>query len=481
MKMAKEKNMGITIKKEEDISEWYEQVCLRSELAEFSTVKGCMVIRPNGYAIWESIQKWFNENIIEETDCRNAYFPLFIPESFFHKEAEHAEGFSPEVAWIDKDVTGEGERLAVRPTSETIMYDSYSRWIQSYRDLPLRINQWCSVVRWESTQTKLFLRSREFLWQEGHCVYETELDCVTETVGYIHLYAKLCRELLAMPVLIGKKTDKEKFAGAIDTYTIEDFMPDGKGLQAGTTHNLGQGFAKAFGISFLGREEKQETPWQNSWGVSTRLIGGMIMLHSDDNGLVIPPRVAKNKLAIVPIIFKGKEFVLDKAEELKEMLKEFKPILDDREHSPGWRFADQELKGIPLRLEIGPRDVENEEVVIARRDTSEKETVKIVDLKKRIPEMLEEMHNDLLSKAQAKLDSSIKDVSNWEEFEKVISDKEIVRTPWCNTLECEEEIKDKLNGVTTRCMPLEQPSMEGKKCPHCGKDAEVLIHFSRSY
>src|SRR3989338_5172953 len=261
------KDIGITVKKQDDLPEWYEQVCLKAELAEFSPVKGCMVIRPNGYAIWEAVQAYFNANIIKPMGVKNAYFPLFIPESFFHKEAEHAEGFSPEVAWLDKEITGEGERLAVRPTSETIMYDSYSRWIRSHKDLPLRINQWCNVVRWETQATKLFLRSREFLWQEGHCVYETAEECEKETINYLHLYEKMCEELLALPVLAGKKSEKEKFAGAVSTYSIEGFMPDGKALQCGTSHFLGQNFAKSFGISFIGTDEEPHMPHQTSWGI----------------------------------------------------------------------------------------------------------------------------------------------------------------------------------------------------------------------
>ncbi|HME87107.1 MAG TPA: aminoacyl--tRNA ligase-related protein, partial [Candidatus Nanoarchaeia archaeon] len=270
----------LTAKKEENMPEWYQQVCLKAELADFAPVKGCFILRPNGYSIWQSIQTYFDQHINKATGVKNAYFPLFIPERFFTKEKEHAEKLSIEVAWLDKDVTGEGDRLAVRPTSETIMYDSYSQWIRSYRDLPLKINQWCNVVRWETEATKLFLRSREFLWQEGHCVYETEQECAQETLNYIKLYGMLCKDLLALPVIIGRKTDKEKFAGADYTYTIEGFMPDGKALQAGTSHMLGQRFARAFNIKFLGKDEKEHLPWQNSWGLSTRLIGAMVMTHA---------------------------------------------------------------------------------------------------------------------------------------------------------------------------------------------------------
>jgi prolyl-tRNA synthetase len=477
--MEKEEK-GITVKKDQDIAEWYEQVCLKSELAEFSTVKGCMVIRPNGYSIWQSIQDYFNKNIVEKYNVRNAYFPLFIPESFFKKEAEHSEGFSPEVAWLDKDVTGEGERLAIRPTSETIMYNAYSRWIRSYKDLPLRINQWCNVVRWETEQTKLFLRSREFLWQEGHCVYETEKECDKETLTYIESYQKLCKDLLALPVLVGKKTEKEKFAGAKYTLTIEAFMPDGKALQCGTSHNLGQSFAKGFGISYIGKDEKKHLPWQNSWGLSTRLIGGLVMSHSDDKGLVLPPKVAYNQIVIIPILFdKTKEKVLAKAEEIKKELNKFNPILDNAEdYSPGYKFSEYEMKGIPLRIEIGPRDLENKQVVVARRNTLSKENVKIKDLSKKIPEILDQMHKDMFDKAEKFLKSQIVQVKNWGEFVKAIKDKKIVKTPWCGEEECEELIKDKTNGASTRCIIDEKVS---GKCSHCGKEAKVSIYFSKSY
>jgi prolyl-tRNA synthetase len=471
---------GITVKKDQDIAEWYEQVCLKSELAEFSTVKGCMVIKPNGYSIWQSIQDYFNKNIVEKYNVRNAYFPLFIPESFFQKEAEHAEGFSPEVAWIDKDVTGDGERLAIRPTSETIMYDSYSRWIRSYRDLPLKINQWCNVVRWETQQTKLFLRSREFLWQEGHCVYETEEECNKETLQYIQSYQKLCNDLLALPILIGKKTEKEKFAGAKYTLTIEAFMPDGKALQCGTSHNLGQSFAKGFGISYIGKDEKKHLPWQNSWGISTRLIGGLVMTHSDNKGLVLPPKIAYNKIVIVPILFdKTKEKILEKAEEIKKELNKYNPILDSSEdYSPGYKFSEYELKGIPLRIELGPRDLENKQVVIVRRDNFLKENVKIKDLTKKIPEILDQMQKDMFDKANKFLSSQIVEVKDWSSFVKTIKDRKIVKTVWCNEEECEEIIKDKTGGASSRCIIDEKVS---GKCPHCGKKAKVMVYFSKSY
>lgn len=472
---------GLTAKKEEDVAGWYEEVCLKAELAEFSPVKGTMVIRPRGYFIWQEIQNYFNKNIIEKTNCENAYFPLFIPESFFKKESEHAKGFQPEVAWIDEKLTSPGERLAIRPTSETIMYDSYSRWIRSYKDLPLKINQWCNVVRWETEATKLFIRSREFLWQEGHCVYETEKECDKETLQYIQLYKKLCEELLALPVLVGKKTEKEKFAGAKYTLTIEAFMPDGKALQCGTSHNLGQEFAKAFNINYLGRDEKKHLPWQNSWGISTRLIGAAIMTHSDNKGLILPPKIAKNKIVIIPILFeKTKNEILKQAEKISKQLEKFSPILDNREdYSPGWKFSEWELKGIPLRIEIGPKDLEKKSITIVKRNTGEKLQIKIKELEKQIPKILEEIQNELLEKAKNFLESNIIEVKNFNEFQKAIKNKKIARTSWCNETKCENEIKEKTS-ATSRCIILEKEKISGK-CPNCQKPAKIKGYFARSY
>ncbi len=483
--MAKEKEntLGLSVKKSDDLPQWYEEVCIKAELADFSTVKGCMIIRPNGYAIWQAIQDYFNKNIIEKTNAQNAYFPLFIPESFFMKEAEHAEGFSPEVAWLDKEVTGDGERLAVRPTSETIMYDSYSRWIRSHKDLPLRINQWANVVRWETQATKLFLRSREFLWQEGHCVYETEQQCDEETLNYIMLYKKLCEELLALPTIVGKKTEKEKFAGAKYTYTIEAFMPDGKSLQCGTSHNLGQGFAKAFGIKFVGKDEKHHLPWQNSWGISTRLIGAAVMTHSDDKGLVLPPKVASVQVAIVPILFeKTKDEVLKACNEVKRKLSpKYRVVLDDRDdYSPGWKFNEWELKGVPLRIELGPKDLEKNQAVLARRDTGEKASVKLEDIPSQAASILGKMELDMFNKAKLFLDSCIVETADWKQFLQAIKDRKLAKTMFCNESECEAMIKEKTGGASSRCIPLDSKEPQGS-CVHCGKPAKAWIYFSKSY
>jgi len=479
--MSKFEEKGIQTKKSTNMSKWYEEVCLKSELVEFSKVKGFMVIRPRGYAIWEAIQNYFNININKKLGVKNAYFPLLVPESFFSKEAEHAEGFSPEVAWIDKELTKDGERLAIRPTSETIMYDSYSRWIQSYRDLPLKMNQWCNVVRWETKATRLFLRSREFLWQEGHNVYESDSECRDETIDIIKKYAKLSEELLAMPVLVGIKSNKEKFAGAKETYTIEAFMPDGKALQAGTSHNLGTGFAKAFKISFLGRDEKKHTPFQNSWGLSTRLIGGLVMTHSDDRGLVLPPKIAENKIVIIPLLFKGKEdIVLEKAKEVGKILKEFNPITDYRsEYSPGFKYAQHELNGIPLRIEIGPRDLENNSVMIKTRIGKEKVSVPIDKLKKTVKEILDGMQSELFFTAKKRMDDATVNVEDKNQFILGIKNKKLIRMNWCNDTVCEENIKE-LTGATTRCILLKNEKAKGS-CPYCGKVAKVVMYFSKSY
>lgn len=481
--MAKEKSIGITTKKADDIAAWYQQVCLKGEVADFSPVKGCMIIRPLGMAIWESIQEYFNARM-KEHGVKNAYFPLFVPESFFHKEAQHAEGFSPEVAWIEGSGK-EGERLAIRPTSETIIYDSYSKWIRSHRDLPFKLNQWCNIVRWETEATKLFLRSREFLWQEGHCVFATNDEADNDALTMLDEYQMLCHELLAFPVIKGKKTEKEKFAGADYTFTIEGFMPDGKALQCGTTHNLGQNFAKSFEILFMGEDEQQHHPYQTSWGISTRLIGAMIMMHSDDKGLVLPPAVAPTKAVIVPILFDDtKRKVLDFCEDLRRKVIDagVSVHVDDREgHSPGWKFSEWELRGVPIRIEVGPKDLEKNQVVLVRRDTGEKDFVPVNKLTQRLPVLLSQIQQSLLDKANAHLRESVVDVGDWGEFESVIKDKKMARATWCGDASCEEDIKTKTVGVSSRCMPLDEQELVGATCAHCGKEGKHIVLFSRSY
>jgi len=476
--MTKEKSQaGLNVKKSDDFSEWYNQVVQKAELADYSDVKGFMVIRPNAYSIWEAIQSYFDKRI-KSLGVRNAYFPLLIPESFFKKEAEHAKGFTPEVAWVSNR---EGERLAIRPTSETIIYDSYSKWIRSWRDLPLRINQWSNVVRWETKATRLFLRTREFLWQEGHCVYSSREECDKETLQFLKEYKKMCEEILAIPVLAGRKTEKEKFSGALYTLSIEGIMPDGKVLQMGTSHNLGQGFAKSFGISFLDKNGKSGLPWQNSWGVSTRLIGALTMAHGDDKGLVLPPKVAYNKVVIIPLLFKGEEKkVLAKSKEVAKKLENLNPILDDRDNTPGWKFNEHELKGIPIRIEIGPKDIEKKQVVLVRRDTGKKIEVKENSIRKEVEDLLEDIQDSLLKKAKKDFDEKIVEVKDTLELKKTISNQKVALAFFCGKNTCEENIKEKADGAKTINMPLEGRKKDGK-CVACGKSAKEVVYIAKSY
>ncbi len=475
--MAKEK--GITVTKENNLSEWYTEVVQKAEMADYSKIKGFMIIRPNAYSIWEKIQNSFNK-YLKEKNIRNAYFPLLIPESFFKKEAEHAKGFEPELAWIEKAKNEEGERLAIRPTSETIIYDSYSKWIRSWRDLPFRLNQWCNVLRWEVKQTKPFLRTREFLWQEGHCVYETKEDCDKEVWEILNEYKRTCEELLAVPVLTGIKTRAEKFAGAHYTATVEALMPDGKALQMGTSHNLGQGFAKAFGIKFKDKNEKMVTPWQSSWGISTRLIGSVILTHGDDKGLVLPPKVAENQVVIVPILFKKKEKgILKKAREIEKKFLDVGAFVDDREeYSAGWKFNEWEMKGIPIRIELGPKDLEKKQVVVVRRDTGDKEIVKESELKTKIPKVLEDIQKNLFKKAEKFLKGNIKKTKNWNEFSKIIKNRQMALVPFCEEINCEDSIKEKTQGATSRLIEKENKE---DKCINCKKKAKYWVYFAKNY
>lgn len=477
--MAEELTQGLTVKKDEDFSEWYNQVVLKAQLADYAPIHGFMVIRPNGYAIWESIQNYFN-SVLEKRKVQNAYFPLLIPKSFFEKEAEHAAGFEPELAWIEGDEK-EGEKVAIRPTSETIIYDSYAKWIRSWRDMPLRINQWCNVLRWEVKQTKLFLRTREFLWQEGHCVYSTKEECDKEVRVFLDEYKKLSEELLAIPVVSGVKTELEKFAGALYTTTIEALMPDGRALQMGTSHNLGQGFAKVFGVRYLDEKGQEQVPWQSSWGFSTRLIGAIVMVHGDDKGLVLPPRVARSKAVIVPIVFeKTKEKVLKKATELAKKLEGIGVFVDDRDnYSAGWKFNEWELKGIPLRIEVGPKDIEKKQVVVVRRDNGKKEFVKEKDLQKRLPNILEEMHKEMFSKAKKFLDSNIVEAKSYEEFKKAVEERKMVLCYFCEETEVEKKVKEE-TGATSRCIPFDQKESSGE-CIFSGKPAKRKVLFARAY
>ena len=481
--MAKNKNEGFVTQiasRAEDFPQWYTDVILKTEMVDYSDVRGCMVIRPYGYRVWELIQQHLDARF-KETGHHNAYFPLFIPESLLKKEAEHVEGFAPEVAWVthggDELLT---ERLCVRPTSETIICSMYSKWIQSYRDLPLLLNQWCNVVRWEKN-TRPFLRTSEFLWQEGHTAHATFEEAQHETMQQLNTYRDFMENVLAIPVICGRKSEKEKFAGAYATYTLEAMMQDGKALQMGTSHNLADHFAKAYEINYLSREGKLEPCFTTSWGVSTRMIGGMIMVHGDDRGLVMPPRVAPIQVVILPIAM-HKEGVLEKAEALREELKRagLRVELDDREQSAGWKFNEWEMKGVPVRIEVGPRDIEKGEVVAVRRDNLEKTTLPMAGLADTLKTLLDDVHNGMYQKALAFREAKTVDAETFEELNAGVQNG-FVRANWCGCRECEDEIKQK-TGATTRCMPLEGSEVEESAvCIHCGKPAKTRIYFAKAY
>ncbi|OYT32795.1 proline--tRNA ligase [Candidatus Woesearchaeota archaeon ex4484_78] len=482
-KETKEADIGITAKKKENFSEWYTQVIQKAELADYTDVSGCIVFRPRSYAIWEKVQKWFDKEI-KKLGVKNAYFPLFIPKRLLEKETEHVEGFTPEVAWVTQ--AGESklnEWLAVRPTSETIMYNSYKKWIRSHRDLPLRLNQWCNVVRWEFKNPVPFIRTREFLWQEGHTAFATKKEAEKEVKEILNLYKQVYEELYAVPAIIGRKSEKEKFAGAEYTTSVETFVPSGKAVQAATSHFLGQNFSKAFDISFLDKEGQKRFVYQNSWGMSTRTIGVMIMMHGDDKGLIIPPRVAPLHVMIVPILFeKTKDKVITAAKKLYKDLQgdEFTVEIDLREgYTSGWKFNEWELKGVPIRIEIGPKDIEKKQAVLVRRDTGEKEVVKINKVRKRIPKLLEEIQENLFNQAKKFLKNNTKKADNWLDFEKAVKEKKLVYAPWCNATKCEEKIKEK-TGAKVLNIPFKHVRPKGK-CIFCNNPAKVMAYFAKSY
>lgn len=478
--MAKDKKMVEAITSmEEDFAQWYTDVVKKAELIDYTSIKGCMVIKPYGFAIWENIRNELDKRF-KAVDVENVYMPMFIPESLLQKEKDHIEGFAPEVAWVTHGgLEPLQERLCVRPTSETLFCDFYKDAIQSYRDLPKVYNQWCSVVRWEKT-TRPFLRSREFLWQEGHTAHATAEEAEQRTILMLDTYAAFCEEFLAMPVIKGRKTDKEKFAGAEATYTIESMMHDGKALQAGTSHNFGDGFAKAFGIQFTDRDNKLHYVHQTSWGVTTRLVGAIIMVHGDDDGLVLPPRVAPIQVMVIPVR-QDAEGVLTKAREVKQVLsKHFRVKIDDSEKSPGWKFSEQEMRGIPVRIELGPKDIENGSCVVVRRDTHEKITVALDELPNKLAEILGNMQSDMLERARLRRDESIYDVTDYEDFKRTIDTKPgFVRAMWCEDEACENKIKED-TGATSRCMPFDQEKISGK-CVCCGKEAKKLVIWGKAY
>ena len=477
--MAKEKLVKEITSMDEDFARWYTDVVIKAELIDYTSVRGCMVIRPYGYAIWENIQHIL-DGMFKETGHQNVYMPMFIPESLLQKEKDHVEGFAPEVAWVTHGGHDElEERLCVRPTSETLFCEHYKNIVQSYRDLPKLYNQWCSVVRWEKT-TRPFLRSREFLWQEGHTIHATKEEAEKETIQMLNIYAEFCEKALCMPVVKGVKTEKERFAGAEDTYTIEALMHDGKALQSGTSHYFGDGFAKAFGIQYSDKENKQVYPHQTSCGCTTRLIGAVIMTHGDDNGLVLPPAVAPVQVMIVPIAM-HKEGVADKA---KELLAEIKKIcradIDLRDQTPGWKFAEHEMKGVPIRLEIGPKDIENGQCVLVRRDTREKIFVSLSVLEEKIPALLKEIADNMYNTALSRRDRMTYVAKTLDEMTEIAETKPgFIKAMWCGDRECEDKLKE-VAGVTSRCMPFEQEELSDR-CVCCGKPAKKMVYWGKAY
>jgi len=464
----------------EDFSRWYTDVIKMTDLVDYSDVKGCMVIKPYGYGMWELIQQEMDARF-KATGHKNAYFPLLIPESLLQKEADHVEGFAPEVAWVTHGGNEElAERLCIRPTSETIVCSMYSKWIKSYRDLPMLLNQWCNVVRWEKS-TRPFLRTSEFLWQEGHTAHATANEAQEETEKMIEVYREFAHNVLAIPVLTGQKSEKEKFAGAMHTYTMEAMMLDGKALQMGTSHNLGDHFAKAFDIQYLSSEGKQEYAHQSSWGTSTRMIGGVIMVHGDERGLKLPPKIAPTQIVVVPVAA-HKEGVTEKAREIYEELKAagIRVDIDERDQSPGWKFNEWEMKGVPIRLEIGPRDIESGNVVLARRDGFEKEVVSMGGLEKTVKDMLEDIHKSMLASALKFREEKTVSANTFFELEEGIKNNCFVKALWCNERSCEDEIKEK-SGATTRCIPFGQDDPTSGVCVHCGKPAKKNMYFAKAY
>ena len=470
-------------KQSDDFSRWYLDIVRKAELADYSPVKGCMVIRPYGYAMWEHIQRELDTRI-KATGHVNAYFPLFIPESLLMREKEHVEGFAPQVAWVTKGGDEElDERLVVRPTSETIIGVMYQKWIQSWRDLPVLINQWANVVRWEKV-TRPFLRTTEFLWQEGHTAHETADEAQEETLKILALYKEVCEQVLAIPVIDGQKSESEKFAGAARTYSIEALMGDGRALQAGTSHNLGQNFAKAFEIQFQGRDKTVQYAWTTSWGVTTRLIGAVIMTHGDDSGLVLPPAIAPYQVVIVPIPRGNwKETVLPKCEEIRDALKAagVRVRLDDDEtQTPGWKFAEYEMRGVPLRLEIGPKDIEKNAVFAARRDTRQKQSLPMDGLAEQVKALLAEIQSSLLEKARAFRESHTSRTTSYDEFKRVMEGRPgFVIAPWCESTQCEADIKAETQ-ATIRNMPFGQEAPT-EPCIKCGRPATVYAWFAKAY
>ncbi len=478
MAEAKKKVEAIT-SMEVDFAKWFTDIVKKAELIDYSSVRGCVVLRPYGYAIWENIQKIMDEKF-KETGHENVYMPMFIPESLLQKEKDHVEGFAPEVAWVTH---GGGEklqeRLCVRPTSETLFCEHYAHVIESYRDLPKLYNQWCSVVRWEKT-SRPFLRSVEFLWQAGPTMHVTAEEAMEETRRMLDIYADVAENYLAIPVVKGRKTDSEKFAGSEATYTIEAMMHDGKALQSGTSHYFGDGFARAFGVTFTGRDNTLQHPYQTSWGVSTRIIGAIIMTHGDDNGLVLPPAVAPIQAVVIPVAA-HKPGVTEKANEVYERLKKVvRTKIDLSDNSPGWKFSEYEMKGVPLRVELGPRDIEKDQCVIARRDTGEKLNVPLAELEATVERLLKEVTAELYRRAKQNREEKTYSATTLDEFVKTAKEKPgMIKAMWCGDEACEDKLKE-LAGVTSRCMPDEQEHLSDT-CICCGKPAKAMVLFGKAY
>ncbi len=478
--MSKEKKLVEEITSmDEDFARWYTDIVKKADLIEYTSIKGCCVFRPYAYALWENIQHTLDSKF-KELGHENVYMPMFIPESLLEKEKDHVEGFAPEVAWVTH---GGGEklteRMCVRPTSETLFCEHYKNIIQSHRDLPKLYNQWCSVVRWEKT-TRPFLRSMEFLWQEGHTAHATAEEAQEETIRMLNVYADFCEQYLAIPVVKGRKTDKEKFAGAVATYTIESLMHDGKALQSGTSHNFGDGFAKAFGIQYSDKENKLQHVFQTSWGVTTRLIGALIMVHGDNSGLVLPPRIAPKQVMVVPIAM-HKEGVAEKATELCNNLKKtLRADIDLSDKTPGWKFAEYEMKGVPVRLEIGPKDIENNSCVLVRRDTGEKSVVSLDNIEETVAKLLDDIQENLFNKALSHRNEHTYIAKDYEEFKEIVDTKPgFVKSMWCGDEACETKIKED-TGATARCMPFEQENL-GETCVCCGKKAKTMVYWGKAY
>lgn len=462
-----------------DFAQWYTDIVKKAEMIEYSTVKGAVILRPYGYALWENIQGYLDRKF-KETGHENVYMPMLIPESLLQKEKDHVEGFAPEVAWVTHGGSEPlAERLCIRPTSETLFCEHFSNIVQSYNDLPKLYNQWCSVIRWEKT-TRPFLRTSEFLWQEGHTIHATAEEAQDETIKMLNVYADMMKNFLAIPVIKGRKTDKEKFAGAEATYTIEALMHDGKALQSGTSHNFGQGFAEAFDITYTGKDGKLAHVHQTSWGLSTRVIGAIIMVHGDDSGLVLPPRVAPTQLVIIPVA-QHKEGVLEKAEELRARLSKVVRVkVDASDKKPGWKFSEYEMKGVPVRLEVGPKDIENNQVVLVRRDTREKIFVSMDELEEKLPALLNEIHDALYEKALERMTTMTSTAVTPEEMRDAADNKPgFIKAMWCGKLSCEEQIKEEY-GLSSRCMPFEQEELSDS-CICCGEKAESLVYWGKAY